>query len=230
VSGEEPRHRLDPDRAAAAAAPRQSERPPPPAPPEIDVRRYRWAIGLLGLALVIAFSIYQVSSHGLASPGIPAGHRLHYFAVPLAASNLNGDANLNPPCASAQHDPRALNVCLLAQRGAVVLAFFSPGSAGCVQQVDALQAVSGRFRGGRVQFAAVAVRSSHNQTRALVRAHRWTIRVAYDRDGAVGGLYDVEICPLLELARPGGIVARRLIGTQWVRPAALAAQVQALLR
>jgi peroxiredoxin len=229
VSDEEPRHRLDPDRAAAAAA-AASRRPERPPPPEIDVRRYRWAIGLFGLGLVIAFSIHQLSSHGLATPGIPAGERLHYFAAPLAASTLNGDANLNPPCIAARHDPRAVNICLLAQRGPLVLAFFSPSSSECVQQIDALQAVSRRLRAGRVQFAAVAVHAGNAQTRALVRSHRWTIPVAYDRDGAVSGLYDVEICPLVELARPGGIVARRLIGNQWLRPAALAPQVQAVAR
>jgi hypothetical protein len=168
VSDEEPRHRLDPDRAAAAAA--SASRPPErPPPPEIDVRRYRWAIGLFGLALVIAFSVHQLSSHGLATPGIPAGERLHYFAAPLAASSLNGDANLNPPCVTAGHDPRALNVCLLAQRGPLVLAFFVPGSGECVQQIDALQSVSARFRAGQVQFAAVAVHSGHAQSRALAR-------------------------------------------------------------
>ena len=99
-----------------------------------------------------------------------------------------------------------------------------------MQQIDALQSVSARLPVGQVQFAAVAVHSGHAQTRALVRSHHWTIPVAYDRDGAVAGLYDVEICPLVELARPGGIVARRLIGNQWLRPGALRPQVQALAR
>jgi len=226
VSGEQPRHRLDPDRAAAAAGPRpEGGRPPPP---EIDVRRYRWAIGLLGLALLIAFSVYQLTSHGLATPGIPAGKRLSFFAAPLAASNLNGDANLSPPCTGARHDPRALNLCLVVQRSALVLALFSPSSAECVQQVDALQSLSRRFPAGRVKFAAVAIHTGHTQAAALVRSHRWTIPVAYDRDGAVGGLYDVELCPLLELARPGGVVATRLIGNRWVTPQALAPQIRGL--
>jgi hypothetical protein len=231
VSGEEPRHRLDPDRAAAAAAARRPEQRPPPErpPPEIDVRRYRWAIGLFGLALVIVFSIYQVSHHGLATPGIPAGDRLHDFAAPLAASNLNGDANLHPPCTQAQHDPRAVNVCLLTRRTPLVLAFFSPSATECEQQVDAMQAVSREFPAAQVQFAAVAVRSGHKQVSALVRSHHWTIPVAYDRDGAVSGLYDVEICPLIELARTGGTVATRLIGNQWLQPRALAGQVRRLL-
>jgi hypothetical protein len=62
-----------------------------------------------------------------------------------------------------------------------------------------------------------------------VRSHHWTIPVAYDRDGAVGGLYDVEICPLLELTHPGGTVGERLIGNRWLDQRALAARVHALL-
>ena len=59
-----------------------------------------------------------------------------------------------------------------------------------------------------------------------MRAHHWTIPVAYDADGAVGGLYGVAVCPMVELAYRGGIVADRLIGEHWIARAALAAQVR----
>jgi peroxiredoxin len=226
VSSEPPPHRLDPDLAAARGRAGAGERPTPPV---VDPRPYRWAIGIFGIVLVIAFSIYQISSHGLATPGVPPGSRLHYFAAPLAASNLVGDANLAPPCTPGRHDLRALNVCLLARRGPLVLAFFSPSSKGCAQQVDALQSVAKQLGTSQVRFAAVAVRSGRTATAALVRRHHWSIPVAYDQDGAVAGLYDVEICPLVELARAGGIVADRLIGNHWRSPSALAARVQALL-
>jgi len=196
----------------------------------LDPRPYRWAIGVFGLGLVIAFSVYQLTSHRVATPGVPPGGRLRFFAAPLADSTLIGDANLAPPCTPARHDPRALNVCLLARRGPLVLAFFSISSRGCEQQVDALQSVATRYRGSRVQFAAVAVRAGRAPVAALARRHRWAIPVAYDRDGAVGSLYDVEICPLVELARTGGLVAERLIGNHWRSPAALAERVGALLR
>jgi hypothetical protein len=42
-------------------------------------------------------------------------------------------------------------------------------------------------------------------------------------------VYGVAVCPLLELARRGGIVAERLIGQTWSDPARLAVQVQRLL-
>jgi len=195
----------------------------------IDTRRFRWMIGGFGLALVAAISVYGLATRGVKSAGIPPGRALPYFAAPLAASTLNGDPNLNPPCTTAKHDPRALNVCLLVARAPLVLALFVPGSRECRRQVDAVQAVSGEFGSRAVSFAAVAVHAGHSQVAALVRAHRWTIPVAFDRDGSVGELYGVAICPMLELAGRGGVVQQRLLGGRWLDTAALAARVRALL-
>ena len=214
--------RLDPDLAAPPAA----ERAPSPAPPAIDTRRYRWMIGIIGLALVVGISVYQFASHGVGSTGIAAGHPLSDFAAPLAATDLNGDANARPTCSAARHDPRALNVCLLARRGPLVLSFFVIGASQCVRQVSALQTLAARFPS--VQFAAVAIGASHSDTAALVRTHRWTIPVAYDADGRVGALYGVAACPMVEMADRGGIVRARLIGDRWQTAAALAPRVQEL--
>ena len=195
----------------------------------IDARPYRWMIGIFGLVLVVAISIYQFAVHGVGTAGVPAGQRLHFFAAPLAESTLNGDPNLNPPCTLAQHDPRALNICLLARRAPLVLAFFVTGSEDCRRQIDALQALSGEFPARSVRFAAVAVHSSHSSAAALVRSHHWTIPVAYDRDGSLGALYEVAICPMAELAYRGGIVRDRLIGERWQTSAALAPRIRALI-
>jgi peroxiredoxin len=193
----------------------------------IDTRRYKWMIGIFGLVLVVAISVYQFASHGVGETGVSPGHRLHFFAAPLAATTLQGDPNANPTCSAARHDPRALNVCLMARRGPMVLSFFVPGASQCVRQVSALQALASRFP--TVQFAAVAIDSSHQATAALVRGHRWTIPVAYDRDGRVGALYGVAACPMAELADRGGMVRDRLIGNRWQTAAALAPEVQRLL-
>jgi hypothetical protein len=225
-------NRLDPDRASAGARPGAESaptapRPAPLPPPVIDTRRYRWMIGIFGLVLVVVVSIYQFASNGVGTTGVPPGQRLHFFAAPLANTNLNGDPNLDPPCTLARHDHRALNICLIARSKPLVLSFFVIGSGECEHQVDAMQRLSTRFP--TVQFAAVAVNASHSSTAALVRSHRWTIPVAYDRDGSVGGLYGVAICPMAELAYRGGIVEDRLIGDQWETSAELAPRVQALL-
>ena len=186
-------------------------------------------IGLLGIALVLIISISFLTTHGPGTAGIPAGKKLHYFAAPLATTNLNGDANTNPPCTLAQHDPRALNICLLAKRAPLVLAFFVTGSSGCENQVTALQTVSHEYKPNQVQFAAVAVRTDHADARKAVVSHHWTIPVAYDADGAVGDIYGVEVCPIVELARNGGVVANRLIGDHWASAATLGPQVRALV-
>ena len=103
------------------------------------------------------------------------------------------------------------------------------GSHDCERQVDTLEALSRRYSPAQVQFAAVAVAASQAATRALVRSHGWTIPVAYDRDGSVGALYRVAVCPMLELARRGGLVAARLIGNHWLSVSALDAQVRRLV-
>ena len=220
-----PLQRLDPERAAARrTAPADTAAT---SAPVIDTRRYRWMIGIFGLALVLAISVYQFASHGVSETGVSAGHRLHFFAAPLAATNLEGDPNANPTCSPARHDPRALNVCLMARRGPLVLSFFVPGATQCVREVSALQTLASRYP--TVQFAAVAIDSTHRATAAVARRHRWTIPVAYDRDGRVGALYGVAACPMVELAARGGIVHDRLIGDRWQTAAALAPEVQRLL-
>jgi hypothetical protein len=104
------------------------------------------------------------------------------------------------------------------------------GDSDCTREIDTVQAVSTRFSPAKVQFAAVAVRAGQASAAALVRSHRWTIPVAYDPDGAVGQIYGVEVCPLVELAYRGGVVAYRLVGDKWQSSALLAAKVRALVR
>lgn len=223
--------RLDPERAVtertagSAGAPGARR----PAPPAIDPRRSRLTIGIIGLTLVVALSVYQFVAHRNGTIGVPAGQRLHVFAAPLAATDLNGDATLDPTCDPARHDPRALNVCLLTARAPLVLAFFVTGAGDCLRQVDAVQRLSARFPAAAVTFAAVAVAAGHRSVAALVRTHHWTIPVAYDRDGAVQSAYGVIACPMVELAYRGGVVRDRLIGDRWQTAAALGPRVAELV-
>jgi peroxiredoxin len=226
--------RPDPDRGLQIDADgppekRRPERVTLAGPETVDTRRYRWMIGIIGLVLVAIFSVYQFATHGIAHTGVAPGQRLRYFAAPLASTTLTGAPNLSPPCTVARHDPRALNICLLARRGPLVLAFFVTDSAQCERQVTALQQLAGRFTRSGVQFAAVAVNADRASTRRAIRAHGWTIPVAYDEGGAVGGLYGVAVCPMVELASRGGIVRDRLIGDRWATSQALAPRVRALV-
>lgn len=213
--------RLDPDRAASAPAPERAARPRP----AISPRGYQWLAGGVFLILLIAFTIYQSTSSSVETVGVPAGHAVRMFSAPLATSSLLGDANLQPPCDTAHHDARALNICLLLRRGPLVLDFFLVGVNACERSVDAMQALVGRPAAKGMQFAAVAVHAGRAAVAREVRRHGWTIPVAYDRDGAVGASYGVVVCPLIELVHPGGVVATRLVGDQWQSPSALAEQL-----
>lgn len=215
------------NRNAQRRAPRGPDLGSEPGSPAVfQTRRYAWVVGAIGLALVIAFSIQQLTGPGTPSTGVAPGRPLHMFAAPLAASDLAGVSNPSPSCNPTRHDPRALNLCLLVGAHPVALAFFVPQAKQCVAQVDAMQRLAGRFQ--TVSFAAVAVGAGHAITASLVRRHRWTIPVAYDSNGEVGALYGVAACPMLELAHRGGIVADRLIGDRWANAAALAPFLQAL--
>lgn len=216
---------LDPERAAELARRRAAdgERRPSLPPQPIDTRRYQWMIGIFGLVLLAIFSVYISTGNHSVTPGVPAGQAIHRFVAPLATSNLNVPANAHPRCNPAHPALHGLNVC---GRGPLVLGFFVTGATPCVSAVDAMQAVSRRFRS--IKFAAVAVNASRATTARLVRRHHWTIPVAYDLTGAIGQVYGVEVCPMIELVRPDGIVEQRLIGYPWRRPAALAARVSQL--
>jgi peroxiredoxin len=221
--------RLDPDVAAAAAS------APPLAAPGAPVRRWpsrrnQLLAGLITFGVLLGLALLTLGGRPTGTIGVPAGSRLPLFAAPLAGTTLVGDGNLHPPCTSARHDPRALNVCLLAVRGPLALVFFTPGKSQCIREVDTLQALAERSGVHGVQVAAVAVATGPKAAAAMARAHHWTIPVAYDRDGAIGAAYGVVVCPLIELARRGGLVFERLIGNRWVNPPALSAQLQRLAR
>ncbi|HWF55036.1 MAG TPA: hypothetical protein VG223_10430 [Solirubrobacteraceae bacterium] len=211
--------RLDPHRAAAALGTGRPTR----IEPVIDTRRYQWMIGIVGLVVVIVVSAYLLISNGVQTPGIPAGGRLHDFVAPLATSAVNKPANANPHCNPAKPNPKGLNIC---GREPLVLDFFVTGSGDCVREVNTLQKVSTEFP--HIEFAAVAVRGSLSGTAALERSHHWTIPIGVDEDGRVGEVYGVEICPMIELARTGGVVAKRLVGDNWLSARKLAAQVRVL--
>jgi hypothetical protein len=227
VSDERPGHRLDPDRAASEALRRARAAPEP----VIDTRPYRRMIGAIGIGIAIVISALLFITRGVGTIGVPPGQRLHWFVAPLATSTLNGDVNLNPRCNPARPNTQALNLCpWLARRAPIVLGLFVPASSDCVRQIDTMQTVFRQFAPGAVQFAAVAVRTGHASAAKLVRTHGWTFPVAYDRDGALGEIFGVEVCPMVELAYRGGIVKDRLTGDGWLSPAALAAKVRELAR
>jgi hypothetical protein len=199
--------------------------PGPPRPPA-GASRSAWIAGVAALVAIAYITLNTIGTDAPGSRGVPKGEGLPPFAVPLALSNLEGDAQVDPDKACAVRGPKVLNSCELADRGPVALAFFATRSKRCERQVDVLERVRRRFPD--VGFAAVSVRGERAEVRRLARERRWRLPVGYDHDGAVSNAYAVAICPTITFARRGGKVA--FTSYRLLDDAALAARIEALRR
>jgi hypothetical protein len=197
--------------------------PGPPRPPA-GTSRYTWIVGVVALLVLAYITLNTLGTDAPGSRGVPNGERLPPFAVPLALSSLEGDAQVDPAKACRVRGPRVLNSCQLAERGPVAIAFFAIRSTRCERQVDALERVRRRFP--EVAVAAVSVRGDRGRVRRLVRERHWGMPVGYDHDGAVSNAYAVAICPTITFAGRDG----RVTGTSFslLGDRALAARLEAL--
>jgi hypothetical protein len=168
-----------------------------------------WLVGILvvGALAYVTYNTARTDAPG--ARGLPAGARLPPFAAPVATSDLRGDANValertgRTPRACDVRGARVVNVCALAERGPVVLAFVAARPASCLDVVDAIDAAARRRPG--VGFAVVAIRGERKALAGIVRRRRWRVPVAHDRDGAVANAYGVGVCPTVFFADRGGI-------------------------
>ncbi len=192
-----------------------------------------WLVGVVGVVVLAYITLNTLRTEGVGSRGLEDGTRLPPFAMPLAASRSDADANIatrpdsgpegaRPAC--SVRGPEILNVCELAERGPVVLAFLVTRSGRCEEQVDVLDRIAPRHP--RVRFAAVSVRGDHEQLRRTVRERGWRLPVGYDHDGAVANLYRVAVCPTVTFADRDGKVARTSL--EFLDERALTTRVEAL--
>jgi hypothetical protein len=190
-----------------------------PAPARSSGSRYGWFLGVVAVLLLAYVTLNTASTDRVPTRGVATDRPLPPFAAPLALGSLDGDANIaresgqgragrRPAC--EVRGPDVLNVCQLAERGPVALAFIATRGGHCERLLDRMAAVAPQFPG--VQIAGVAIRGSRDDLRALVRRHRWTFPVGHDRDGAVANLYGVAVCPEITFAYAGGIVQGTAIG------------------
>jgi hypothetical protein len=174
-------------------------------------------VGLLGLLVLVLITINTALTKPNGSTGIPSGQYLAPFAVPLATSDLRGEANVatrpdqgsagNVPACQVR-GPKVLNVCQLYEHAPVVLALFvDEGS--CPDMLGEMQTLTGSFP--EVRFAAVSIKGNRASLRRLVRAKGLTLPVGIDNDGALAALYKVASCPQLSFAYPGGQVQSRAL-------------------
>jgi hypothetical protein len=193
--------------------------------------RYSIVVGLLFLVVIAIASYHTLGGGGgggrtLGLDPFPARWPLPEFAVPAAAGQLEGDANIAQddcessalPCpgdarrapACRIGTPGAIRACDLFDRPLVISFWFTKGD-GCVDQQDVVQSVYERYR-GRVGFLSLDIRDDRGTLRDLIRQHGWTMPVGYDRDGAVATLYGVGGCPTFAYAYPGGTLQGASIG------------------
>jgi hypothetical protein len=207
--------------------------------------RYSVIVGLLFVAVVIIAFLHTISANNPGTLGLeklPARWPLPEFAVPAAASALEGEANVaqddcettQVPCpAGARRTPAcqihvagAIRVCDLFDRPLVLSFWFTKGS-DCADQQDAVQSVFERYR-GRVSFLSLDVGDERGTVRELIRQHHWKMPVGYDREGVVSELYRVGGCPTFAYVYPGGTLQSASIGD--LTSSQLESNVRELLR
>ncbi|HET7122112.1 MAG TPA: TlpA disulfide reductase family protein [Solirubrobacterales bacterium] len=192
--------------------------------------RYSITVGLLFLVVIAVATLHTLGGgNGEKTLGLddfPARWPLPEFAVPAAASDLEGDANVAQddcetstlPCPDgSRRTPAcrvdlagAIRVCDFFSRPLVISFWFSKGD-DCAAQQDVVERAYRRYR-GRVDFLALDIRDDRDTLRELVRQHGWTMPVGYDRDGAVASLYGIGGCPTFAYVYPGGTLQDASIG------------------
>jgi AhpC/TSA family len=185
--------------------------------------RYSIVVGLLFLAVIVVATIQTLGGGGgggtLGLDRQPKNWPLPEFAVPAAADELDGDANVAQddcessaiPCPedarrlpACRIDPaEAIRLCDLFDRPLVISFWFTKGGGGCVEEQDVVDRAYRRYR-EQVNFLSLNVRDDRDEVRELIRRRGWEMPVGYDRDGAVAGLYKVGGCPTFAYAYPGG--------------------------
>jgi hypothetical protein len=186
---------------------------------------------LVGLTFVVLVAIASITTLGgddetLGLDRVEARWPLPEFAVPAAAGELEGDANVaQDDCALAAvpcpEDARRPSACRIATPGAIrvcdlfdrplVISFWFTKGGNCTAQQDVVDAVYERYR-DRVNFLSLDIHDERDEVRRLVRDHGWRMPVGYDRDGAVGSLYGVGGCPTFAYVYPGGTLQSASIG------------------
>jgi hypothetical protein len=192
--------------------------------------RYTILVGLVFLAVIVVAVISKLGQGGEGTLGLeerPERWPLPEFAVPDAAGQLEGDANIaQDDCSTSQvpcpedarrkpacriSEPGAIRVCDLFGRPSLISFWFSKGGDDCVTEQDAVNEAFRRY-GGRVGFLSLNVRDDRDKVRDLIHERDWQMPVGYDRDGAVASLYRVGGCPTFAYVYPGGTLESASVG------------------
>jgi hypothetical protein len=192
--------------------------PPARNPVKASSPRLGRYAGLVGVLVLLLAGIDFIFVHPHDLRPIPPGQELAPFAVPLALSDLPGEADVArradegsagkvPAC--AERGGAILNVCQLYEQGPVVLALFVDADS-CAAILTQMQTLVPEFPG--VRFAAVAISGERAGLRRLLRSRGLTLPVGIDgKGGAVADIYRVFSCPQVDFAYPGGVVQSKAL-------------------
>lgn len=208
--------------------------------------RYTLVVGAIFAALILVALFSTVGGEDAGTLGLdeqPPRWPLPEFAVPVAVDeNLEGDANVaqddcetsqlpcpddarrSPACSVAGTD--VIRVCDFFGRPLVLSFWFARGGK-CADQQDVVDRAFARYR-GRVGFLSLDIGDDRDTVRDLVRERGWRMPVGFDRDGAVGSLYRVAVCPTFAYVYPGGTLQSASFGE--LSLSQLDARVRGLLR
>lgn len=190
---------------------------------------YMVVVGLaLALVIVLAFvNMLRTSESGTVGIGdVGIGEQVAPFAVPLALSDLDGDANVDPDQACSVEGDDVLRICDYFDRPLVMSFWFTKGASSCIDQQDVFDQVASTYR-REAGFVSINVRDDRDRVRELIGEHGWSVPVGYDRDGAVSNEYRVGGCPTFLFIRPGGVLESAEIGA--TDTGTLGAQVRSLI-
>jgi hypothetical protein len=208
--------------------------------------RYTILVGLVFLAVIVVAVISKIGEGGEGTLGLehrPERWPLPEFAVPDAAGELEGDANIaQDDCSTSQLPcpedarrepacrisvPGSIRVCDLFDRPLLISFWFTKGGDDCITEQDAVDRAYRRY-GERVRFLSLDIRDDRDRVRDLIRERRWAMPVGYDRDGAVASLYRVGGCPTFAYVYPGGTLEDASVGV--LSADQLGQRIESLLR
>lgn len=184
-------------------------------------------IALLLVVLVALFNALRTTDSGTVGIGnVGIGDQAAPFAVPLAETDLEGDANVDPDKACSVEGADVLRICDYFGRPLVMSFWFTKQASSCIDGQDVLEEVAARYR-RKAGFVSINVRDDRDRVRELIDEHGWRVPVGYDRDGAVSNMYQIGYCPIYLLFRKGGVLADTLSGEPNAEE--LGAQVRSLI-
>jgi thiol-disulfide isomerase/thioredoxin len=197
--------------------------------------RYTLLVGLAFLVLIGIATLHTLSGGGEHILGLedePPRWPIPEFAVPAAASSLEGDANVyqddcgsaSLPCPESQVrvpacqiiTAGAIRVCDLFDRPLVISFWFGTEN-NCEREQDVVSEVAARYR-GQVNFLSIDSLDSRGSVREVIASHAWKMPVGVDEDGAVAALFQLAACPTFAYVYPGGTLQSSSLGQLGVGP------------